>query len=93
VIREREKAGRAFANDLPRLPFSTNLLDMADVAIPNGHYVNGSANADYEMADATQVGVVRFTSGLILPPPEIKCEFFICPFYVQSLTQFLNLKP
>ena len=52
---------------------------MADVAIPNGHYMNGNANADYEMADATQVGVARFTSGLILPPPEIKCKFVMCP--------------
>ena len=66
---------------------------MADVAIPNGHYMNGSANTDYEMADATQVGAARFTSGLILPPPEIKCEFFTYPFYVQLLTQPLNLKP
>lgn len=66
---------------------------MADVAIPNGHYMNGNANTDYEMADATQVGAVRFTSGLILPPPEIKCEFFIYPFYVQPLTKPLNLKP
>lgn len=66
---------------------------MADVAIPNGHYMNGSANTDYEMADATQVGAVRFSSGLILPPPEIKCEFFIYPFYVQLPTQSLNLKP
>lgn len=89
VNREREKTGRAFANDLPPcLPFSTN-----DMAIPNGHYMNGSANADYEMADATQVGAVRFTSGLILPPPEIKCEFFILSLNVQPLTQPLNLKP
>ena len=69
---------------MPRLPFSTNLLDMADVAIPDGHYMNGSANADYEMADATQVGAVRFTSGLILPPPEIKCEFFIYILFMSN---------
>ena len=71
-----------------RLPFLPNLLDMADVAIPNGHYMNG--NADYEMADATPMGAVRFTSGLILPPPEIKCELFTYPFHVQLLTQPLN---
>jgi hypothetical protein len=47
------------------------------MAVPNGHYMNGSADTDYEMADA-QVAV-RFTSGLILPPPDIKCEFFIYP--------------
>ena len=88
-IREREKTGRAFAN-----AFLHKHPDMADVAIPNGHYMNGSANADYEMTDATQVGAVRFTSGLILPPPEIKCEFFIyISFHVQPLTQSLNLKP
>ena len=61
--------------------FSRNLLDMADVAITNGHYMNG--NTDYEMADVNPVGAVRFTSGLILPPPEIKCElfriYFSCP--------------
>lgn len=89
MIREREKTGRA--SDLPRLPFSTN-LDMAVVASPNGHYMNGNANTEYEMADATQVGAVRFTSGLILPPPEIKCEF-IYPLYVQPLIQPLDLKP
>ena len=55
---------------------------MAEAAIPNGHYMNGSANTDYEMADA-QAGAVRFTSGLILPPPEIKCEF-IYPFFIIS---------
>ena len=47
---------------------------MADVAAPNGHYMNG--NADYEMSDAAPAGTMRFTSGLILPPPEIKCELF-----------------
>jgi hypothetical protein len=82
-FREREKKAR--------LPFTPNLLDMADVAIPNGHYMNG--NADYEMADATQVGAVRFTSGLILPPPEIKCELFIYLFHLQLLTQPPNFKP
>ena len=53
---------------------------MADIAIPNGHYMNG--NADYEMADANPVGAVRFTTGLILPPPEIKCKLFIYTFHV-----------
>jgi hypothetical protein len=60
-----------------------------EAVIPNGHYMNGSANADYEMADAQ--ATVRFTSGLILPPPEIKCEFFIYPLFY-PLTQPLNLK-
>jgi len=64
---------------------------MADVAIPNGHYMNGSA--DYEMADENPAGAVRFTSGLILPPPEIKCEPFIYTLRVQLLTQHSNLKP
>ena len=64
---------------------------MADLAIPNGHYMNG--NADYEMADANAVGTVRFTTGLILPPPEIKCKLFIYTFHVQLLIQRSNLKP
>ena len=54
---------------------------MADIAIPNGHYMNG--NADYDMADASLVAV-RFTSGLILPPPEIKCELVISAFFMSN---------
>jgi splicing factor 3A subunit 1 len=41
------------------------------------------------LTDATQMGAVRFTSGLILPPPEIRCEFFIYRFCVQPPTQFI----
>ena len=44
-------------SDLQHLPFSTNLLDMAYVMIPNKDYTNGSADADYEMADAIQLEV------------------------------------
>ena len=43
---------------------------MADVAM------NGHANGDVDaiIADAVgQAGAPRFSSGLILPPPEIKC--------------------
>lgn len=72
---EEKRENKWLGGPCLRLPFSTNLLDMADVAIPNGHYTNG--NADYDMAP---VEAVRFTSGLILPPPEIKCKFFIYAF-------------
>lgn len=36
--------------------------------------LNGHANGDVDMDDVTRDGALRFTSGLILPPPEIKCE-------------------
>lgn len=46
---------------------------MTEVLQPNGAaHLNGNGNADYEMGiPAPNVGP-RFTSGLILPPPEIK---------------------
>ena len=55
---------------------------MAYVTIPNGDYMNGSTDADYEMADVIQleVGAIRFTCGLILPRPEIKYVFLIYLF-------------
>ena len=51
-------------------------MDITSVA--NGH-VNGlQAGGDIEMNGAeksvTHEGSVRFATGLILPPPEIKCE-------------------
>jgi hypothetical protein len=36
--------------------------------------LNGHANGDVDMGDAVKDGALRFTSGMILPPPEIKCE-------------------
>lgn len=44
---------------------------MTEVALTNGHHLNGN-HADYEMDNETPGANVRFTSGLILPPPEIK---------------------
>ncbi|KAF8201506.1 Pre-mRNA splicing factor PRP21 like protein-domain-containing protein [Pholiota molesta] len=44
---------------------------MTEVALTNGHHLNGN-HADYEMGNETAGANVRFTSGLILPPPEIK---------------------
>ncbi|KAF9483802.1 hypothetical protein BDN70DRAFT_873425 [Pholiota conissans] len=41
------------------------------VTLANGHHLNGN-HADYEMGNDTTGATVRFTSGLILPPPEIK---------------------
>jgi hypothetical protein len=41
--------------------------------------LNGHANDDVGMGDAVKDGALRFTSGMILPPPEIKCEYqYIC---------------
>ncbi len=47
---------------------------MMEVALSNGHLANGGL-ADYEMGGATPAAAdsgVRFGTGLILPPPEIK---------------------
>lgn len=45
---------------------------MMEVAVvPNGH-PNG--NVDIDMEFLPKDGALRFASGLILPPPEIKCE-------------------
>lgn len=38
--------------------------------------LNGHAS-DVDMGDAAKDGALRFTSGMILPPPEIKCEQFV----------------
>ncbi|KAJ2930089.1 hypothetical protein H1R20_g7013, partial [Candolleomyces eurysporus] len=44
---------------------------MAEVlAAPNGLHSNGSA--DHDMESATKAGSLRFSTGLILPPPELK---------------------
>ena len=37
--------------------------------------LNGHTNGDVQMHDVAEGNGVRFSSGLILPPPEIKCEF------------------
>jgi hypothetical protein len=34
--------------------------------------MNGFSNGDVDMGEKD--GALRFTSGMILPPPEIKCE-------------------
>jgi len=34
--------------------------------------MNGFSNGDADMGE--KEGTLRFTSGMILPPPEIKCE-------------------
>lgn len=39
--------------------------------------LNGHANGDVQMHDAAEGSGMRFTSGLILPPPEIKCELLL----------------
>ena len=47
---------------------------MMEVALSNGHLANGGPT-DYEMGGATPAAAdssVRFGTGLILPPPEIK---------------------
>jgi hypothetical protein len=36
------------------------------------HGMNGFPNGDADMGEKD--GALRFTSGMILPPPEIKCE-------------------
>ncbi|KAF8969799.1 Pre-mRNA splicing factor PRP21 like protein-domain-containing protein [Flammula alnicola] len=41
-----------------------------EVALPNGNHING--HEDYEMGIAAGGANLRFSSGLILPPPEIK---------------------
>jgi hypothetical protein len=40
--------------------------------VMNGHAFNG----DVEMENGIRDPSLRFTSGLILPPPEIKCKVF-----------------
>lgn len=46
---------------------------MAEVlAAPNGLHSNGSE--DHDMESAIKTNSLRFSTGLILPPPEIKCE-------------------
>jgi len=48
---------------------------MTEVAHINGNHLNG--HADYEMGNPSQTGGLRFSSGIILPPPEIKGERLI----------------
>ena len=36
--------------------------------------LNGLANGEVDMDENVKDGTLRFTSGMILPPPEIKCE-------------------
>jgi len=48
---------------------------MTEVAHINGNHLNG--HADYEMGNPSQMGGLRFSSGIILPPPEIKGERLI----------------
>lgn len=36
--------------------------------------LNGHTNGDVDMDNVAKDSALRFTSGLILPPPEIKCE-------------------
>ena len=43
---------------------------MAAVAVQNGHALNGTPDYDMEAASGAHM---RFSTGLILPPPEIKC--------------------
>lgn len=46
---------------------------MTAVLHPNETHMNGDANGDYEMGNATTYSSsLRFSGGLILPPPEIK---------------------
>ena len=54
---------------------TTMAVETQTMPIMNGH----AFNDDFEMANGEMTNGVpslRFTSGLILPPPEIKCKFF-----------------
>ena len=55
------------ASESVQPPTTTTMAQVA--AMPNG-LTNGQ---NHEMGDATQGSSLRFSTGLILPPPEIKC--------------------
>jgi hypothetical protein len=53
--------------------------------------LNGMPNGDIEMDDSVKNGALRFTSGMILPPPEIKCELLVFRlFLVGKWLTFMN---
>ena len=59
-------------------------FNMSEIAVNsqplmNGAHFNGDVAIDYDMHGMPRDGPMRFTSGLILPPPEIKCKHnFYC---------------
>lgn len=63
------------AVESPLRTHCTEIMAVAMVA-PNGH-LNGDIDMDELAKEA------RFTSGLILPPPEIKCEHTMSFFLLQ----------
>jgi len=66
-------------------PYTT----MTEVAtLTNGDHMND--HPDYEMGNGTATANLRFSSGLILPPPEIKGECFVSSF-VHPLITFLSV--
>lgn len=59
--------------------------------------LNGHPNGDVDMDAAVKDGVLRFTSGIILPPPEIKCKSCLvticsiqCIHYIDLLTAVID---
>jgi hypothetical protein len=53
--------------------FLTLLLVELMEIMQNGLHLNGSPDVDMDFSSGG--GSLRFSSGLILPPPEIKCMF------------------
>jgi len=66
-----------------KLTFDLRPTTMA-VEIQTMPSMNGFANGDADMDDGVKDGALRFTSGMILPPPEIKCEQAIAFNFVSS---------
>ena len=61
------------------------LVDSATPSVPDGH-----TNGDVDMVDGQREGVMRFAaSGIILPPPEIKCEHAFRYLFQQNWTEYL----
>jgi hypothetical protein len=63
----------------PGLPMTTMNGAVADIHVatptpppPNGVGVNGN-----DAHDSASTGTLKFTTGLILPPPDVKCTFSI----------------
>jgi hypothetical protein len=62
----------------------SDLVETMTMPVANGH---AGDDEDAEMNFATKDGALRFSSGLILPPPEIKCELsptsLICTWLIR----------
>lgn len=67
-------------NAVVTLNFRLATMSTLVESTPNGLHTNGSA--DIEMEFVSGGGSLRFSSGLILPPPEIKCAHFVPRFLI-----------